>query len=256
MRMSCTKCHPVGKRGGRRSAFTLVELLVVIAIIAILASLLLPALQKARQAAYAAACTNSMKQMMTGMTMYADDYGGRWPSPYYLFNRLDDYRATFWHIYFNEYLGGASCPGDNFNNWTNLNNFKPVAAELYTGCPAMPYPTSMGRYHYSVPNRNSLNQDWPTFGLDIAKVSNASHAGILFEANDTGSGPLVAANVLTLKDFGWSRNGKQHFGNRHGQPSSNVAFLDSHVGTFPWYPGYTKIRNEIITYKQGNDGDD
>ncbi|MEI8246639.1 MAG: prepilin-type N-terminal cleavage/methylation domain-containing protein [Lentisphaerota bacterium] len=54
--------------------FTLIELLIVIAIIAILASMLLPALNKARNMAYASQCVNNQKQIVLGFTMYANDY--------------------------------------------------------------------------------------------------------------------------------------------------------------------------------------
>ncbi|NDC53283.1 MAG: DUF1559 domain-containing protein [Planctomycetia bacterium] len=56
----------------RRRGFTLVELLVVIAIIGVLVGLLLPAVQAAREAARRSSCQNNMKQIGTGLHVYAD----------------------------------------------------------------------------------------------------------------------------------------------------------------------------------------
>src|SRR4051794_40317871 len=63
--------------GGFRSAFTLMEILVVISIISILASLLLPVLASGKSKGQRVACFNNLKQLGVSAQMYSADNDGK-----------------------------------------------------------------------------------------------------------------------------------------------------------------------------------
>ncbi len=81
----------------RRSAFTIVELLVTIAIIGILLGLLLPAVQAAREAARRASCKNKLRQIALATNGFHDTHN-RFPPGQFLgpFGAGTDSHAWSW----------------------------------------------------------------------------------------------------------------------------------------------------------------
>ena len=68
-------CSPID----RRTAFTLIEMLLVVALISLLISIVLPALGNSREAANRSVCMNNQGQMYLGITAYAVSNQRRFP---------------------------------------------------------------------------------------------------------------------------------------------------------------------------------
>jgi prepilin-type N-terminal cleavage/methylation domain-containing protein/prepilin-type processing-associated H-X9-DG protein len=119
---------PPPRRGARRSAFTLVELLVVIGIIAVLIGILLPVLSGAREQAKTAQCLSNLRQIGQAFNLYAAEnkqylipghirqqpkFGGRGEETWFTILAANRYVKGADQIDFRPATPDEALPGDN-----------------------------------------------------------------------------------------------------------------------------------------------
>src|SRR5688500_13787447 len=71
--------RPAPSGRSHRSAFTLVELLVVVGIIATLIGILMPALATVQREGRKSVCASNLKQIGNAVVLYTQQYRGRYP---------------------------------------------------------------------------------------------------------------------------------------------------------------------------------
>jgi prepilin-type N-terminal cleavage/methylation domain-containing protein/prepilin-type processing-associated H-X9-DG protein len=220
MLRSRVRRHPPG--------FTLIELLVVIAIIAVLIGLLLPAVQKVRESAARASCSNNLKQIGIAMQTYQDNNrklpsgwvvgAGGSANPGWAWGTLILPYVEQSNLYnaLNPDLTGATGPTVNVNTQTSLSVYRcPSDANAGTNGLFQGFGTS----NY-VCNREVLGPDVNTrpTTLTVQTIRDGSSNTILVGERDTQSN--VGAD--------WAARSNASTASFEGRPGSGIN---------PIYPG-------------------
>ena len=202
---------PTGVRAPHaRRGFTLIELLVVIAIIAILAAILFPVFARARENARKSTCQSNLKQIGTGLIMYAQDYDQR-----YLYYYGD---GNLWVVKLQPYVKNSRvfiCPSSN-SGWGVVNT---TSCASTSHAPESTFRNASGIVTYGY----VTGQESATYG-EIRVDGTMQNLGVGY--NYTEAQVHLPAETIAVCDTGCPRmRGRDHF----------MSFLNKTGGT-AWYP--------------------
>lgn len=218
----------------KRTAFTLIELLIVIAIIAVLAAILFPVFATAREKARQTTCASNEKQLGLAMMLYIQDYDETFPLVYY-----DEVASS---PTYNHWM-----PGDSSGTYTaSFTLYLPYAKtpRIYH-CPDYPnagatvYLTTSYTYSAQNPDETyAINGYICSYGgssaiepspLTMSKVNAPSQTIAYAESVPTIANPTTIATSWSQI---FSATSPIRIGFPHSQ-GANLLFCDGHVKWLP-----------------------
>ncbi len=213
--------------------FTLIELLVVISIVALLIAVLLPALGAAREAARRTVCGTYVRQFLTAVHLYANDYENAPPNAnvyigtsYYGRYAFDNtHRARLANDYAMSAVEGWVCPSgmdDRHTLWRNLGE---------------KYPTHSANVFDNNSSQTSYGYLIGVGRLGIGKGPSQSGLGRLSRLDDSAepSNRVVWYDAIkgngarTQGSFPWTVSVNNHYTGDFAPVGGNHGFVDAHV---------------------------
>ncbi len=194
----------------KSKGFTLIELLVVIAIIAILAAILFPVFARAREKARQSSCLSNVKQIMTGIMMYAQDYDEVMP-------RVETRAPSY-------YMPNGGVDSSGYLPW-QVAIFPYVKNHQIFNCPSATVSWDGGEYDMNNPD-NPSNCNATAYGLN-QEISGVSTGNF----NYTSECCVIADKGNTSMwylESGGDYNGRNDIALTRHNDGCNVGFADGH----------------------------